>query len=307
MKVVRNSILVITAMSAVLILFGCMSPTRTARARDTVPPAAPPSLPSTASVETLKHIPVPAGYIPQYAREEAERYTGEFLAKYAESAADLRYRFFYTEKGDASLEYTVTPKGNYTWDSPVWIGRWWSGGDGSIGNKNIYYTQTKKNADEAQYRMEERRKDAAFNEIEKTILQIANEYDYDFYAAYGQTVKYRDPNVKKAVCDGYAGAVVRAFTNHRLVRTAEKWSSKKGNHTWNRLVLKDGRKIYCDATWYDGNKIDDNGYVVHIPAQNPVDLTFDEDEFNSLGGAIDKKTGGLLAVHFAWNDAAMTN
>jgi len=43
--------------------------------------------------------------------------------------------------------------------------------------------------------------------------------------------------------------------------------------------------------------------VVDIPAQSPVDLTFDIDEFNSLGGAINSATGKKMTVHFAWNDA----
>ena len=80
---------------------------------------------------------------------------------------------------------------------------------------------------------------------------------------------------------------------------------KRGDHAWNVIILKDGRKLYCDATWYQGNSIDDEGYVVDIPAQNPVDLTFDIDEFNSLGGAINTATGKLLAVHFAWDDAKL--
>ncbi|MDR0527889.1 MAG: hypothetical protein LBG79_08785 [Spirochaetaceae bacterium] len=277
--------------------------------RDRVPEtrdADVPNLPES-SFETSKGTQLPRGYIPQYAREEAQLFTKEFLAQNSKSASGLKHRFFYNEKGEACLEYTVTPKHGYIWDTPTWTGSLWGSITGSISGKNIYYTQTKKNQDETYYSIEKRRKDSAFREIEKIVLQIATEYDYDFYAYNGQTVKYRDPNVKKAVCDGYADAVVRAFANHRLVQKTEKWTSEKGNHAWNVIALKDGREIYCDATWYDGNSIDDNGYVVHIPAQNPVDLTFDEAEFNSLGGAVDKTTGGLLAVHFAWNDAVLVN
>jgi len=118
-------------------------------------------------------------------------------------------------------------------------------------------------------------------------------------------VKYCNPNIKKAVCGGYSNAVAEAFENHPLVYKIENWSSKRGNHAWNVIILKDGRKLYCDATWYQGNSIDDEGYVVDIPAQNPVDLTFDIDEFNSLGGAINSATGKKIAVHFAWNNAKL--
>lgn len=243
------------------------------------------------------------GNIPKYAIEEAERYKKKFLLQHSESASDLQYHFFYNEEGEACLEYTVTPKGGYTWSNPTWIGYQWGNISGYIGNNKINYILTKKRADEAQSRLEERRKYPVFREIERVVLQIATEYDYDFYGAYRRIVKYRDVNVKKAVCDGYADAVLGAFINHPLVAKVEKWSGH--NHAWNVIVLKDGRRLYCDTTWYDSNVIDDEGYVVHIPKQNPVDLTFDIDEFNNLGGAIDKASGKLLAVHFAWSNIQM--
>jgi hypothetical protein len=116
-------------------------------------------------------------------------------------------------------------------------------------------------------------------------------------------VKYRVPTVKKTVCEGYADAVSQAFNNHPLVARVETWSSAIGNHAWNVIVLKDGRELYCDTTWYDGNSVDDEGYVVHVPVQDPVNLTFDKNEFNSQGGAINTATGKALAVHFGWADA----
>jgi len=246
---------------------------------------------------------VPADYIPKYAVEEAEQFKAGFLRENSRSAADLNYRFFYNTAGQACLEYTVIAKSGYTWSSPTWVGFTWGNKSGYIGNNDITYTLTKKLDDAAQYRIEERRKDPVFREIEKVVLQIATEYNYDFESAYRIRVKYRRPNVKKAVCDGYSDAVSQAFKNHPLVTRVEKWSSTAGNHAWNVLILKDGRKLYCDTTWYDGNNIDAEGYVVDIPEQDPVNLTFDINEFNSLGGAVDNTTGRLLAIHFAWPDA----
>ena len=69
----------------------------------------------------------------------------------------------------------------------------------------------------------------------------------------------------------------------------------------NGYTMKNPTWIGC--TWYQGNSIDEEGYVVDIPVQSPVDLTFDIDEFNSLGGAINSATGKKMTVHFAWNDA----
>jgi len=203
-----------------------------------------------------------------------------------------------------------------------------------------FYTITQKKADEAEFKMEQRRKDAAFAEIEKGIIQIATEHQYDYPAA-GIPANYRNPNIKKVVCDGYANAVVEKFKNHPLVASVEKWISVIGKHAWNVIVLKDGRKIYADATWYQGNYIDEEGYVADYPFNpnkiDPTSLTFDINEFNSNGGgviilfsneeknllglatkklkvldkAVDKmgemtKAGTPLKVHFSWEDSERT-
>ncbi|MDR3020107.1 MAG: hypothetical protein LBU66_04310 [Treponema sp.] len=248
-----------------------------------------------------------ANHIPEYALEEAERFKAEFLKENSQSAADLKYRFFYNNTGEACLEYTVTPKGNFRWSQPTWVGYRWGNHTGNIGNNQIRYTMTKKNYDEARLRIEERRKDPAFRDIEEVVYQIALEYDYDWAGAYGMQVKYRNPNSKRAVCDGYADATTRALANNPHVASVEKWSSRQGNHAWNVLILKDGRRLYVDATWYDGNNIDSEGYVVAIPDRNPVNLTFDINEFNSLGGAINRANNRPLSVHHGWSDAKRDN
>jgi hypothetical protein len=258
--------------------------------------SAPPA--GNTAVETM-----PAGYIPQYAVEKAAQYKADFLRENSQAASDLQHRFFYNAKGEACLEFTVTPRSGYKWPEPTWVGYTWGNINGSIGNNEVRYTLTKKREDESRFRIEQRRKDPVFREIESAVLRIATEYNYDFESAYGIRVRYRNPNGKKAVCDGYSEAVIQAFRNHPLVADVEKWSSSRGNHAWNTLVLKDGRRLFCDATWYDGNSIDDDGYVVEIPQQTPVNLTFDINEFNSLGGAVNTATGKLLEVHFAWPDA----
>ena len=94
--------------------------------------------------------------IPQYAREEAESYKADFLTKNSQAASDLQYRFFYNNNGEACLEYTVTPRGNYRWNPATWVGYTWGNHTGAIGNNEIAYTLTKRNYDEAQSRIEER-------------------------------------------------------------------------------------------------------------------------------------------------------
>lgn len=255
--------------------------------------------------ETLS---LPEGYVPRYAVKEAWQFKKEYLLEHSESVSDLQHRFFYDEEGNACLEYTVKLKNGYTIARPTWVGYTWGKCDGSIGNGEVKFSLTKKLDDQAQYYMDERRKDFVFSEIEKEILQIAKEYQYDFKSAYGISVKYRNPNIKKAVCSGYSYAVAERLKHHSLVAKVEIWSSSQGNHAWNVIILKHKqRKLYCDATWYQGGSIDDEGYVVEIPEQDPVNLTFDLNEFNSLGGAINKSTRKLLEVHFAWPDAKIEN
>jgi hypothetical protein len=292
----------ITPAAVGLLLIVSIAGCKTSTSTDKTPATHPPAPVHRASVPA-QSFSMPDSYVPQYALEEAEQRKADFLRENSQAASDLKYRFFYNEKGEACLEFTVTPRGGYNWPTPTWVGYTWGNTMGSIGNGEIGYSVTKKLQDEAQYRMDERRKDPVFREIEKVVLQIATEYKYDFESAYGIQVKYRNPNVKKAVCEGYSNAVASAFTNHPLVDRVETWAGS--NHAWNTLILKDGRKLYCDATWYDGNSIDDEGYVVDIPDQNPVNLTFDINEFNSQGGAVNTATGNLLQVHFAWPDAQL--
>jgi len=246
----------------------------------------------------------PENYVPEYAVKEAQMYKKNFLSKNAEAASELQHRFFYDKKGGACLEFTVKPKPGYTFKKLTWIGFKWSNISGNIGNGMINYTLAKKLADKAQFLMDQRRKDAAFREIEKIVLQIAGEYQYDFKSAYGISVKYRRPKIKKAVCGGYSDALAEKLKNNPLAAKVESWSSQKGQHSWNVIILKNSqRRLYCDATWYQGNNIDSEGYVVDIPDKNPVNLTYDLDEFNCLGGAVNRASGKLLKVHFAWNDA----
>jgi len=247
---------------------------------------------------------IPDDFIPQYALDYAEQFKKKFLQDNSQSASDLQYRFFYNNNGEACLEYTVTPKGRYTWPTPTWVGYTWGSSFGTIGLNAVHYTKTKQLSDAAEYRMEERRKDPVFKEIERIVLQIATEYDYDFQSL-GVQAKNRNANTKRAVCEGYSNAVTAAFKNHPLIANVETWSSAAGNHAWNVIVLNDERKIYCDATWYDGNSIDSQGYVVTIPERDPVNLTYDINEFNTLGGAVNRSNGRQLQVRFAWPDAVM--
>ena len=245
-------------------------------------------------------------YIPKYAKVAAEQFKEEFMKKNINSALSITHRFFYNDDCEACIEFTVNAKAGWSFDQPTWIGQKWGKVTGSIGNGLINYTLTKKKHDEIEYKMERRRKDSVFNQIEQVIFQIATDYNYNF-AKVGISAKHTDKNIKLEVCDGYSNVVIERLKNHPEVSKVEKWVSNIGNHAWNLIHLKDGRRIYCDATWYDGSNIDKDGFVSNIPERDPVNLTFDIDEFNSLGGAIDVSTGKTLKIHHAWKDAEPIN
>jgi len=241
------------------------------------------------------------------AKTETKRYIPQYAINFADSMKKTYpksfrgKKFYYDEEENGVVEIFMVNTKNERKKRE--ISRMWKGGNSYIGNREIEFNLTRKKIDEAEQRMEQRRKDTAFAEIEKVIFQVATEYKYDWEKAYGKEVKYRNPNTKKAVCDGYANAVIEAFKNHPLVEKVEKWTG--GNHAWNVIILKDGRKIYCDATWYQRQGIDEEGYVLETIYKTPTDLTFDIEEFNTLGGAIDNSTGELLKVHFTWEDAKL--
>jgi len=235
-----------------ILLFACSAPQKTAE-----------------KIEPEK----PKKYFPPYTIE----FTKAMKEKYQERY--IGRKFYYDEEENGVIEVLIEGeeriyhegKKTKIVSTDDWKPRQtWGKIGGYIGNGEIEYSLTRKKADEADQRMEKRRKDTTFTEIEKIIFQIAAEYKYDYEKAYGKEVKYRNPNTKKATCNGYANAVVEAFKNHPLVEMVEKWVG--GNHAWNVIILKDGRKIYCDATWYQRQGTDNEGYVIEAIYKTPMDL-----------------------------------
>jgi hypothetical protein len=240
------------------------------------------------------------GFVPEYAADQATAFRDQFLDK-NQGAADITFEFTYI--GDnAVLNGNVVPKPGNQWVNATVYERTWAGRNGTIGLDSVKYKQSVKNIDLVASRLNERRKDPAFSDIEKTFFQLATDIDFDYWGAYTIRVKYRDPNQRIAFAAGYAQAVFDAFTSSPLVDSVEIWGGGD-NHAWNVINLKDGRKLYADLTWYDCNTLDKEGFVEHVPDRNGAYLTFDIDEFNSCGFAIDNATGKLVAHHFALENA----
>jgi hypothetical protein len=260
--------------------------------------------PQETAIEEIDPYEMPKYYIPNDLREYILKQKKEYLKKYGNRIEDFKYRYVYDNQENGIIQFKITL--NNLEEIKFNSGILKSGG---ISNSTINANLTKKKRDVAEYRIEQRRKDTAFAEIEKLVLQIATEYKYDYEKAFGIPAKYRNENAKKVTCDGFSNAVIQTFENHTLVEKIEKWSSKIGRHAWNVIILKDGRKIYCDVTWYQtqSSATDSEGYIIEFISKTPSMLTFDLEEFNSFGGATDKETGEIIKIHFDWEDAKLEN
>jgi hypothetical protein len=144
--------------------------------------------------------------------------------------------------------------------------------------------------------------DAEFASVQADVYYVALHMDYDFQKAYGLTsyngkpIRYSNDGHKRGVCDDYANWLFQLLTGNPNVKWIEKWAG--GNHAF--IVCgtkKSGKTIYCDATWYDSNSIDpETGYVIDKPVCNPINITYDEALFHSLGG-IDVSTNKAVNEH----------
>ena len=84
------------------------------------------------------------------------------------------------------------------------------------------------------------------------------------------------------VCSDYADLLLDRLNGARIPGVSRVVKVSGQNHAWVTLAYR-GRTLYLDATWFDGNSIDDNGYVVHTPYKDPREMTFDEDTFTNHG------------------------
>jgi hypothetical protein len=256
------------------------------------------SKPQETIIEEIDFYNVPKNYKPKY--------IADYMDSLKQKKSYEKSRFYYDKEENAVVEAVLI-----NWKDSrkkMTTKRAWKGGNASSSTFKSYLSRKK--MDIAEYRIEQRRKDTAFAEIERVILQIATEYKYDYETAFGIKAKYRNPNIKTATCDGFSNAVIEAFKNHPLINKIEKWTSKTGKHAWNVIILKDSRKIYTDVTWYQTqtSATDNEGYIIETPInKTPSMLTFDIEEFNSYGGAINNITGEILKIHFGWEDAELKN
>jgi len=138
-------------------------------------------------------------------------------------------------------------------------------------------------------------------EIKKAVDKLVLEADYDYSRIYGlpddaKWIFHRDTKIM-ALNDEYVNLVIERTAGLKGIKEGAKIFSPAGEHSWNEILLEDGRIIYIDSVWYDTNGfyLDSGNYMVdHIPQYMPVMFTFDRDLFN-IGG-----------THYSWGDVTRT-
>ena len=176
----------------------------------------------------------------------------------------IRYEGTYTDD-----EYTVTERGRY------------------FGSSAIYQTygeyakfQTLRFKWELSQQAENLlRNDPAFAEIIEFAMQLSEKIEYDWanFNNYRGPVK-PTPDLRRAVCDGYADEVIGEIFALPSVKTVQRWTSP--GHAWNVLKLVDGRTLFFDLTWFDNEHINEEaGEIYQKDDYNWENITFDEDLF----------------------------
>jgi hypothetical protein len=232
----------------------------------------------------------------------------ELVNNNAGKLEDVTFIFYYNTDGNPECLYTIVDANGYRWNAQ---NKKWtlltSGTKSPVTNYSgdKFYWPSLEQRDKNKIAWMKRMNDPAFKSIEAVVYQLGLDFDYDWNSFSGNNygrVRYESPNTTHAVCEGFADELTKRLRGNQFIDHIEKWSYP-GHHAWNVLVLKDGRRLYCDATWYEGNRVK-NGIVPYGCEQEPEQLTFDADEFNSHGFCT-TPSGGLLKIHGNWPGVEM--
>jgi hypothetical protein len=121
--------------------------------------------------------------------------------------------------------------------------------------------------------------DSAYRQIAEVAMRLVHEIEYDWAAISGYNGKFvPSPHKRQAVCEGYVVEFTEALQDLACVSSVEKWTG--ANHAWNVLELTDGRTLYADLCWFDGEIPDARtGKTSETEEYNWMNLTFDTEEF----------------------------
>ena len=123
------------------------------------------------------------------------------------------------------------------------------------------------------------------------------QYDWDSYYKRTNRSYQESLNAGVGICDVYAQRVKEILTERGYV--VEKWSSSRGNHAWNHVIMPNGKILYVDATWYD-NCYDNHPTNRFVDAYDPWYITYDKRVF-------EHGYNGTINMHGAWPDAVRAN
>jgi hypothetical protein len=207
-----------------------------------------------------------------------------------ERGIDTSFYFFWSRGGNMQVHIERTLTDNRTWSGG---GKTWkteygfvdsqSQGHTGYGSDAVYYILPGQKYDtDLRITFLQNMQDSEFASIARDVHAVASVTDYDFASAYGLKVKYRNNGHSLGVCDGYADTLFLLLQQNPNVRAIRKVAG--GNHAWIECdTMISGKTIYCDATWYDSNSLDEQGYVVAVPEESLQFITYDEHTFQYMG------------------------
>jgi hypothetical protein len=135
----------------------------------------------------------------------------------------------------------------------------------------------------SQAKLNEMRQDPSLAKVYDALLSVAEDMDYN-YPAIGVRARFVTlPNggePLKGVCDDYAALLIKRLDAANIEGVSNIQKITGQNHAWVTLVYQ-GKTLYLDATWFDINAIDKNGFVDHTPYKDPRNMTFDYEIFTN--------------------------
>ena len=145
------------------------------------------------------------------------------------------------------------------------------------------------------------KEDPSYSEVINFAKKMSNEMEYDWaaYSGYRGASPRKTPGKKYAVCDGYSNEVMDKVLALKSVAAVEEWASP--GHSWNVLVLNDGRRLYADITWFDNEHINtETGAIYKTEDYGWENITFDPEVFKyaniSYDGSFSHAKGVLEKV-----------
>ncbi len=136
--------------------------------------------------------------------------------------------------------------------------------------------------------------DPKFTSVARDVHNVACVIDYDLAKAYGLRARHRNNGHKRGVCEDYADTLFLLLQENPNVKEIRKITGQ--NHAWIECdTVVSGKTIYCDATWYDSNYVDSQGFVVDIPRESLENITYDQNTFQYKGTS--PNTGADVIEH----------